>query len=518
MECVFLAEVAQRCLSIAKEARSRFQRPFSAASPLRQNEPPSNGSGTGEKREEGALSRRLSEMTEEAFLEGGRSARKNIEEAGFSDDLKKQLEEKIKMSTFKSENAGAFSVVNMPASAGKGTQDIAAATPWHNTESIHDTALRMLDDSKKPIKLPYQIPKPAMPVNVDMRPAPKTRQSTGSRLASARDRTHTYALSQSPGLSDEERESVRKELRSRFEPGARSLPMSIQGLTSLANERIEDAIARGQFKNLPRGKGKNTETDPNASSAFIDTTEYFMNKIIQKQEIVPPWIEKQQELAREVDRFRQRLRTEWRRHAARLIASQGGTLEQQQIRARGYAAAEARLTEKSLLDTAFTSSDVDKPMEPSFSQISHDGRLSNPVQSPANVVSSEQKEPLPHVAPLRDPDFMALERGLHQLQIKALNDLTRSYNLQAPRLAQKPYLNLERELNACYADVAPSLAGEIVSRTGHKVQSPMAKAHRRSSGGILDDLLQNNQRVQIYEENRYKHYGLKELWRDLWKR
>lgn len=378
----------------------------------------------------------------------------------------------------------------------------------------------MLDDSKKPMRTPYKIPKPTLPV-VNMKLTPKTRESTGRRLASARDRTNTYALSQSTGLSDEEREAVRNEFRSRFEPGARSLPMSIQGLTSLANERIEDAIARGQFKNLPRGKGQHTQTDHNANSAFIDTTEYFMNKIIQKQEIVPPWIEKQQELAREVDRFRQRIRTEWRRHAARLIASKGGTLQQQQTRARAYALAEARLAEKSRVEASFASPAIPKTVEPSFSQISHDGQLAATVQGQAQSVDQNQQKPipspedasLPQLPPLRDPDYLAIERGWHELQIKTLNDLIRSYNLQAPRLAQKPYLNLERELKTCYADVAPSLADEIVSRTNSK-----SSTQTKSSGGILGNIVQGHQRVRVYNEDRSKQYGLKEWWRDLWKR
>jgi hypothetical protein len=53
-------------------------------------------------------------MTEESLLEGGRSARKNLQEAGFSDDLKRALEEKIKAATFKSDNAQAFSVLDTP--------------------------------------------------------------------------------------------------------------------------------------------------------------------------------------------------------------------------------------------------------------------------------------------------------------------------------------------------------------------------------------------------------------------
>lgn len=55
-------------------------------------------------------------MTEESLLEGGRSARKNLQEAGFSDDLKRALEEKIKAASFKSDNAQAFSVLETPVS------------------------------------------------------------------------------------------------------------------------------------------------------------------------------------------------------------------------------------------------------------------------------------------------------------------------------------------------------------------------------------------------------------------
>lgn len=64
--------------------------------------------------EESAMQRRLSEMTEQAMLEGGRSAQRNIEQAGFSEDLKKRLQERIAATTFKNEYAAAHSIVNMP--------------------------------------------------------------------------------------------------------------------------------------------------------------------------------------------------------------------------------------------------------------------------------------------------------------------------------------------------------------------------------------------------------------------
>jgi hypothetical protein len=269
------------------------------------------------------------------------------------------------------------------------------------------------------------------------------------------------------------------------------MPATLQGLASLANERIEDAIARGQFDRIKRGKGVGTEVDHNANSAFIDTTEYFMNKIIQKQEIVPPWIEKQQELAREVDRFRQRLRVEWRRHAARIIASQGGSLEEQMRRAEAYAAAEVRYAERAKIAKAFADCDT----------------IPSPTDTP-----SENDTPLPHLSPLRDTQYIANERSFLELSVKTINSLARSYNLQAPPVAQKPYLNLERELEACYAAVAPTLAEEIRRRATERVRTPVSVGSKASS--VLDHLATSHT-SKVYDEDQSKGYGFKEFWSDL---
>lgn len=60
------------------------------------------------------MARRLSQMAEDALLEGGSSARRNIEQAGFSEELKQQLEERVKAASFKSENPIAHSILDMP--------------------------------------------------------------------------------------------------------------------------------------------------------------------------------------------------------------------------------------------------------------------------------------------------------------------------------------------------------------------------------------------------------------------
>ncbi|KAL4751249.1 hypothetical protein BDW72DRAFT_96091 [Aspergillus terricola var. indicus] len=454
------------------------------------------------KREEGAMTRRLSEMAEQAFLEGGRSTRKNLSQAGFSEDLKKELEERVAAATFKSEHATAHSIVNMPESAGQGTRDIAGAAPWTGAESTHDAALRMLDDSKKPLRTPYKIPQPHQPGPIDTRLTPKPPRHPGLRIADAKERTATYTLSKSEGVSETEREAMRREMRERFTPGARPMPATLQGLASLANERIEDALARGQFDKIKRGKGVGTQTDYNANSAFIDTTEYFMNKIIQKQEIVPPWIEKQQELAREIDRFRQRLRVEWRRHAARLIASQGGSLETQMRKAEAYAAAEVRHTARLELEKAFNDTKLS----------TNDTNTRNNVSTSSSASSDPSStEPL-HLPPLRDPQYISNERSFLELSVKTINALARSYNLQAPPVAQKPYLNLERELESCYADVAPSLAEEIRRRTTERVRQSSYTGTKTAS--ILGHLA-TSQTARVYDEDKSKGYGFKQFWQDL---
>ncbi|PGG99519.1 hypothetical protein GX51_06259 [Blastomyces parvus] len=494
--------------------------------------------------EEGAMSRRLSSMADESMLEGGRSSRKNMQEAGFSEELKKKLEERIAESAFRSENAAAFSLVNMPASAGRGTQDIAAAAPWTGTESIHGTSLRMLHDASKPMRVPFKPPQPS-PKN--LQPAVTKPISSSERLAVARDRTSTYALSRDPSMSEQEREAIRRELQERFTPGARAI--TPHGLSSLANERIEDAIARGQFRNIQRGKGINVERDHNASSPYIDTTEYLLNKIIQKQEVTPPWIEKQQEVTKEVDRFRKRLRSDWKRHAVRLIASQGGSLESQIRRARAYAAAELlRGNNRGNVSNGDvgkeTTGDPDTEVENEI-QIEHEGKQprassGTPSQSTAQFAENLRSEPpntgeshakapeshdslsesqrLPSVPPLRDPDYLKIEQAYHNLTVKTLNALIRSYNLMAPPVAQKPYLKLERELLSCYADVAPSLPGELQQRT---TEGPRDSSRRVAPGPHESGLLKSlslTQNVRLHQEDPSKRYGFKQFWRDLWNR
>jgi hypothetical protein len=356
-------------------------------------------------------------------------------------------------------------------------------------------------------------------------------------------------------MSPEEQAQVRQELKERFAPGARPMPATLHGLAALANERIEDAIARGQFRNLPRGRV--IERDYNASSPFLDTTEYFMNKIIQKQEIVPPWIEKQQELARAAAVFRARLRADWRRHAARMIASKGGSLADKVRRAESYAAAEQRLAPAAVSATAAATAAAaaaraeGATLSAKAGPAAHVGENSGAGAAPSEAASALASSPVPPAAaaaaaeaanstgaapatpaapataapaataPFRDTAWEQAELSYHTLSIANLNSLTRSYNLVAPDLAKKPYFSLERELRACFAEVAPQLADEIRERSLPRAR-PALSAHHRPQGLLEMFSAVRRASSTLYGSSSRSSssgkplYGLKEYFRDLW--
>jgi hypothetical protein len=118
--------------------------------------------------------------------------------------------------------------------------------------------------------------------------------------------------------------------------------------------------------------------------------------------------------------------------------------------------------------------------------------------------------------PFRDPTWEATERSYMELAISNMNKLTRAYNLMAPELAKKPYFNLDRELKACFADVAPQVADEIKQRA-RRPPPHLLNQGGHKSGSILDRFARESRSTKVYE-SKTPHYGLKEMWRDFWQR
>lgn len=542
--------VCQRCLQGTHQTRVLLVAHYSSqpsqtgkeqSGSKKAEEPkPKDGKSTPVK-EPGPLARRLEEATEEALFTGGRAGRRAIEDAGFSKELKEKLLSKIADANFRTQYSGAFTEVDMPAAAGEGTRHIATGQPWTGQEPVGDGVLRMLDDAKKP--LGPGLRSKFQPPPVDMRLQRGPSKSAGEKVATARDQASMYTgmdMKSKNGLTEEERERYRRELKERFEPGFRAMPNTISGLAGLANERIENAIARGQFKNIPRGPG--IERDARADNPFIDTTEYIMNKMIQRQDLVPPWIEKQQELVKAVRVFRARLRYDWKRHAARMIASKGGSLLDQMRRAEAYAAAEqvhnprvrGQRKEQATTTTPMVSDTTEEPNKIKERQTS--SSAASEYEAPAPVEASTTPASNPGMAserpppPFRDPAWEQAEKSYLGLAVEELNRLTRSYNLMAPDLAKKGYFSLDRELRACFADVAPEVAKEIQVRAlGGTMRSRGLRGGLEGrdgdgdgdsiggSGGILERM-SGGKRTQVHVEAEKKAYGLKEWWRDVWKK
>lgn len=282
-------------------------------------------------------------------------------------------------------------------------------------------------------------------------------------------------------------------------------------------------------QNIPRGK--KIERDTRADNPFIDTTEYIMNKMIQRQEIVPPWIEKQQQLVKATNVFRARLRNDWKRHAARTIASRGGSLQEQMQTADRYAEAEKvynpkkRAVEQMSVPTNATEDpvmvNIIQEVQPSNSgstiiQVAVEGKNEEVAITESSSPPPMEPQPEPSPAPLpalfRIPSWEAAELSYLKLSIENLNSITRSYNLMAPDLAKKPYFSLDRELKSCYADVAPQLAEAIKERAARPSKDLVEKIGHRP-GSVLERF--SSDKAVIYDSKR-PLYGFKEFWNDLW--
>ena len=85
--------------------------------------------------------------------------------------------------------------------------------------------------------------------------------------------------------------------------------------------------------------------------------------------------------------------------------------------------------------------------------------------------------------------------------------------LKRPELAKRGYFSLDRELDNCYADVAPLIADAIKDRATRPAKS-MTENMGNSPGSILDRFGKQGHTAKIYE-SKSPHYGFKEFWRDL---
>ncbi|KAI8884378.1 hypothetical protein K501DRAFT_182433 [Backusella circina FSU 941] len=120
------------------------------------------------------------------------------------------------------------------------------------------------------------------------------------RLANARDAALDYKITMKHPI-EEEKTHIQDQK-----------PRNISELGVLSDARIRSARARGDFDDLP-GRGKPLEHDPLINNPFIDRTEYFLNRIVQRSGAAPPWVIMQMEVDTETTSFRSQLNSAFER-------------------------------------------------------------------------------------------------------------------------------------------------------------------------------------------------------------
>ena len=203
--------------------------------------------------EDSAMQRRLQSLAESA--QPLRDDPKAGPTSTITDTDLLKLQDRIAQASFQQSYPRAHAQHNLPPSADKLTRDIAADQPWTGEEPTNDAVLRMLTDVHKPLKMP--VPKPTLSGLPLKAAVPKTNlapNTASGRVLAAKEASQGYSL-----------------LKEKLSPGFRSMPATMEGLASLAEERIQDARSRGEFKNLP-GRGKPAPKDHLNDSPYLDRT------------------------------------------------------------------------------------------------------------------------------------------------------------------------------------------------------------------------------------------------------
>ncbi|HXW00728.1 MAG TPA: DnaJ family domain-containing protein [Anaerolineae bacterium] len=98
------------------------------------------------------------------------------------------------------------------------------------------------------------------------------------------------------------------------EPAQSAITRREQERTDLIEQRIQEAMANGEFDNLPgRGKPLPVHTNP-----YLDPTQELAFGLLQNNGMVPEWIERDKEIRQELEAARERLRLAWQQYQVNL--------------------------------------------------------------------------------------------------------------------------------------------------------------------------------------------------------
>lgn len=351
----------------------------------------------------GYMKRRLQQLAEDA------TPIKDDPMAGVPSDSLEHLQNKTPK-LYQKELAN----TSIPSYAPKHSHDIANTTPWTGDLSDRDQSVRnAVEKGKTKQQLDPLAPRQHTP-----------KKSLSQRLMQAREKSLDYKLDKHSETKSDSGPSFKQLYAERFTLGGGT--GTIASINSLASQRIEEAIAQGQFKNIRRGENQKIEVSDNP---WVDQTEYILNRMVQRQGAAPPWIEKQGLVNTRIKTARETIANSFVEYAITTVSK--------------------------AVESTKDAKDVDK-----------------------KIALALQVDPKP---------WEKENEKYHTITVQSLNSAIRGFNLQAPGSARRSYLDVKSELAQCHSLAKQRLPEAIRIREGTREPSTVSKANLHSKKDLYTE-------------------------------
>lgn len=210
-----------------------------------------------------------------------------------------------------------------------------------------------------------------------------------------------------------------------------------KGLAGIAEQRIVEAQAKGIFQSNPL-RGKPIPRDYNETNPFLQREEFVLNRMIQRQGNMPPWVQRNQDLQTEILSLQQRIQHAW---ICRVLHR---------------------------LDT----SDEWRTLAPVHVHW-HDHLGPDDLRS-YHIEARDQAEQrtLEWVRMFRDEAWIRAESAYHAAAVDQLNQVIRSYNHTAPPSARKGLVTKDAFLASSIQRAFPLMVHAASARIRARRQDP----------------------------------------------
>lgn len=345
-----------------------------------------------------------------------------------------KLYEELPQKTFNKKYEADIRYAKIPEHVNAQSKDIALSKPWNGHEAPEDTSLRMILDSvTKPIK-GSTLTQPNLGFAKIRREEVEARSVRVSKklrrkLEDAQDNVLKYKADKHTNTEKREQSEFRALYAEKFTPIG-----SFEKLHSLAERRIEECMKLGGFNDLQKIRGKPSEVPrPNE---HIGRTELYLNDMLIRQKIAPPWIETQSRINADVNDFRAHL---IRKFEEDLIYN---------------------LKRLKLIDMDSNINSIKSSIQRKYGSLGEFIRI-------------------------RFANYKVSQRSYIETKITSLNSALRTYNLQAPLSTQKLYLLPERELQKV---LESTKLEDWISKKLRNERKPKASARNLIAGGSSDSM------------------------------